>query len=106
MSGAASGPTGCLNFQVSAWAISTIFWPTTLGGTGAASSVAVNCVAIRAACGYAESLTVVILRAMAVSMIPGSTRTTRTPNSFISQAKPSLRASSAHFEAQYGVAGG
>ena len=38
-------------------------------------------------------------------MIPGSTIATRTLNVFISPASPSLNASSAHFDAAYGVKG-
>lgn len=46
-----------------------------------------------------------MFRAIRVSIIPGSTIATRTPNAFISCAKTSLIASRADFEAAYGAMG-
>jgi|GEM_PF-5348851 len=44
-------------------------------------------------------------RAIGVSMMPGCTMATRTPNGFISCASASLKASSANFEAAYEPSG-
>jgi hypothetical protein len=106
ISGSASGPTGCLSCHVAFFATSSTFAATTFGDMGACARLLANKVAIRARCGYSEGSFFPMRCAIAVSMMPGSTNATRTPNGFISHARPSDNASSAHFEAQYGVAGG
>src|SRR5581483_1144142 len=106
ISGSASGPTGYLSCHIPFFAISSTFAATTFGDTGASARLLANQAAIRARCGYSEGALSTMRRAIAVSMMPGSTNATRTPNVFISHASPSDKASSAHFEAQYAVAGG
>src|ERR1700722_14148472 len=57
-------------------------------------------------CRYGDVVSLTVMRrAIAVSMIPGSTSATRTLKVFISPASPSVSASSAHFVAQYDVSG-
>jgi hypothetical protein len=92
------GPTRWWRIQVPLSTISRILFATSEGGTGLFSgdlkSEAKRPALYGELAGWSP-----MRRAIAISIIPGSTISTRTLKVFISPARASLTASSAHFEA-------